>query len=76
MGLAWDLWGGHVPCMAVFADEMGWDWHGIGMGQKIPPDLSQAGWVTKLIKTDRDEKVLYHAAVVVDQRRILIGDVV
>lgn len=28
MGLAWDLWGGHVLFMADMADEMGWDWHG------------------------------------------------
>ena len=25
MGLAWDLWGVHVPCMAGMTDEMGWD---------------------------------------------------
>ena len=58
------------------ADGMGWDWHGIGMGQKIPLDPSRAEWGTKLIKTDRDEKGLFLAAAVVDQRRVLVGDVV
>ena len=76
MGLAWDLWGVHVPCMAGFADEMGWDWHGIFMGQKIPPYPSRAEWGTKLIKTNRDEIGLFCAAAVVDQRRILVFDVV
>ena len=76
MGLAWDLCGGHVPFMVGFADEMGWDWHGIVMGQKIPPDPSRAEWGTKLINTDCDEKGLFHAAVVVDQRRLLVVDVV
>ena len=76
MGLAWDLWGVHVLCMAGFADGMGWDWHGIGMGQKIPPDPSRAEWGTKLIKTDCDEKGLFHAAAVVDQRRLFVLDVV
>ena len=47
MGLAWDLWGVYVPCMADMADGMGWDWHGIGMGQKIPPDPSRAEWENK-----------------------------
>ena len=76
MGLAWDLWGADIPLMVGFADGMGWDWHGIGMGQKIPPDPSRAEWGTKLIKTDRDEKGLFLAAAVVDQRRILVWDVV
>lgn len=52
------------------------EWDGIGMGQKIPPYPSRAEWGTKLIKTDRDEKGLFLAAAVVDQRRILVGDVV
>lgn len=62
--------------MTGFADEMGWDWNGIGMGQKIPLDPSRAEWVDKTYKTDCDEKGLYHAAIVVDQRRLLIWDVV
>ena len=51
-------------------------WDGIGMGQKIPPDPSRAEWGTKLIKTDRDEKGLCLAVAVVDQRRLLVWDVV
>ena len=51
-------------------------WDGIWMGQKIPPYPSRAEWGTKLIKTDCDEKGLYHAAIVVDRRRLLIWDVV
>lgn len=51
-------------------------WDGIGMGKKIPPYPSRAEWGTKLIKIDCDEKGLYHAAIVVDQRRLLVGDVV
>lgn len=62
--------------MAGFADGMGWDCDGIGMGQKIPPDPSRAEWGTKLIKTDCDEKGLFLAVAVFDQRRILVGDVV
>lgn len=62
--------------MAGFSDEMGWDWHGIGMGQKIPPYPSRAEWGTKLIKTDCDEKGLFHAAAVSDHRRLLVVDVV
>lgn len=76
MGLAWDLWGGHVPFMVGFSDEMGWDWDGIGMGQKIPPYPSRAEWGTKLIKTDRDEKGLFYAAAVSYYRRLLVWDVV
>ena len=49
---------------------------GIGMGQKIPPYPSRAEWVTKLINTDCDEKCLFHAAVVVDQWRLLVWGVV
>lgn len=49
---------------------------GIGMGQKIPPYPSRAEWVDKTYKTDCDEKGLFCAAAVVDQRRILVLDVV
>lgn len=76
MGLAWDLWGVYVPCMADMADGMGWDWHGIGMGQKIPPDPSRAEWGDKTKKTVRDEKGLFCAAAVVHERRFLVDDVV
>lgn len=62
--------------MVGFADGMGWDWHGIFMGQKIPPDPSRAEWVDKTKRTVRNEKGLFHAAVVVDERRILVLDVV
>lgn len=62
--------------MAEFADEMGWDWDGIGMGQKIPPYPSRAEWVDKTYKTDCDEKGLFFSAAVVDQRRLLVWDVV
>lgn len=51
-------------------------WDGIGMGQKIPPDPSRAEWVDKTKRTVRNEKGLFHAAAVFDQRRILVGDVV
>lgn len=56
MGLAWDLWGVYVPCMADMADGMGWDWHGIGMGQKIPPDPSRAEWENKTKNVYYDER--------------------
>lgn len=56
MGLAWDLWGVHVPCMSRAWSIWPMKWDGIVMGQKIPPDLSQAGWVDKTYKTDCDEK--------------------
>lgn len=51
-------------------------WYGIGMGQKIPPDPSRAEWEDKTYKTDCDEKGLFHAAGVVDQRRLFVLDVV
>ncbi len=62
--------------MAVFSDGMGWDWHGIGMGQKIPPYPSRAEWVDKTYKTDCDEKGLFLAAADQRQRRFLVWDVV
>lgn len=51
-------------------------WDGIGWEKKIPPDPSRAEWGTKLIKTDCDEKGLFCAAAVSDQRRLLVWDVV
>lgn len=76
MGLAWDLWGGHVPFMVRLPDGMGWDWYGIVMGQKIPPYPSRAEWVDKTKRTVRNEKGLFHAVAVVDQRRLFVWDVV
>ena len=51
-------------------------WDGIGWDTKIPPDPSRAEWEDKTYKTDCDEKGSFCAAAVVDQRRVLIGDVV
>lgn len=52
------------------------EWDGIDGIIKIPPYPSRAEWGTKLIKTDRDEKGLFHAAAVSVQRRILFWHVV
>ena len=52
------------------------EWDGIDVIRKIPPDPSRAEWDDKTYKTDCDEKGLFCAAAVVDQRRILVGDVV
>lgn len=65
MGAAWGAW-----------PDWPMEWDGIDGIRKIPPYPSRAEWGTKLIKTDRDEKGLFHAAVVVDQRRFLFWDVV